>query len=70
MKNNFCVNALDVGCIWGELVDWIQINKIARSGGRFVSELQYCGNYLDYSTSKVYAVFHTEAVNYFVELNK
>lgn len=71
MKNNdFCVNTLDVGSIWGTLVDWIEINKIARSCGAFVSNLQYCGNYLDYHTGKVYAVFYTEQTNYFVLLDK
>ena len=70
MNNKFCINSLDVGCIWGDLVDWIKLNKIARSCGGFVSELQYCGNYMDYETGSVYAVFYTKASNYFVLLDR
>lgn len=68
MENNYCIHSLDVGCIYGQLVDWIKLNKIARSGGSFVSELQFCGNYKDYTNGSVYAVFYTKAVNYFVKL--
>lgn len=70
-ENTFCVNTWDAGCIWGKLVDWVEINKIARSNanGRFVSDLRYCGNHLDYSTNKAYAVFYTEEINYIVPLH-
>lgn len=69
-NNNFCVNTLDVGSIWGKLVNWIEINKIARSCGAFVSNLKYCGNYMDYKTKNVYAIFYTEETNYFIQLEK
>lgn len=70
MKNEFCINTFEHGTIWGELVDWIKINKIARSGCRFVSDLRYCGNHMDYTNGKVYAVFYTDMVNYIVPLHE
>ena len=71
MKNNeFCINTLETGSIWGNVVDWPKLNKIAKKSGNFASDVRYCGIYLDCDTSKVYAVFHTEQANYFVLLQK
>lgn len=63
-KNDFCINTTDAGSIWGKMSDWAEVNKVAKSN----VTVEYLGNYMTWDDDNVYAVFHTEEVNYFVKI--
>lgn len=63
-ENNFCVNSVDRGSIWGKVVDMAEINRLGRN--KEVC-LEYMGNYMTWD-NVVYMFFHTECINYFVKL--
>lgn len=62
-KNEFCINTTE-GCIWGKMSDFAEINKVAKSK----VTVRYLGNYITWKDDNVYAVFHTEEVNYIVKI--
>lgn len=61
--NTTCINTLE-GCVWGKESDFAEVNRVAKKEG----DVKYLGNFMSYETSSVYAVFHTEKVNYLVEI--
>lgn len=62
-NNDICLNTIDVGCIWGKMSDFAEVNRVAKSN----ISVQYIGNYMTWDNN-VYAVFHTDKINYIVLL--
>lgn len=65
-KNKDCINTIDAGSIWGKRSEWAEVNKIAKGGK---GPVEYLGNFLTYDDDHVYAVFHTEEVNYIIKID-
>ena len=74
MANDFCVNTLERGSVWGNLIDWATANKIARAtNDKFYIDpdkcVRYEGNIMDYNT-KVYVWLknYSNGDNLFIEI--
>lgn len=67
-KEQICLNTIDVGCIWGVMSDWVELNKMTKRNHNLTVE--YIGNYITYDSDAVYAVFHTRSENYFIIIDK
>lgn len=63
-SDDFCLNTTTDGCIYGKMSSFVEVNKIAKRQGN----VEYLGNYMVWENDNVYAVFHTEETNYFVQL--
>ena len=63
-KNDFCINTMDAGSIWGKMSDWPEVNQVAKNNVK----VEYLGNYMTWEDNNVYAVFHTEEVNYIIKI--
>lgn len=59
--NVFCVNSKEMGCCWGKLSNWDELVKD--------KEIIFIGKLTDYN-GKVYVAFHTDAINYIIEINE
>lgn len=69
IKNEFCVNTLEHGSVWGTVVDFEYLHKsVMEKGDIFKSDFQYCGILKDYVHNEKYSFFHTPTNNYFVKI--
>lgn len=55
---------MDAGSIWGKMSDWPEVNQVAKNNVK----VEYLGNYMTWEDNNVYAVFHTEEVNYIIKI--